>query len=88
MVLIPLPTAAADHQTSNARALERAGAALVIKQRALTRESLEGAIRSLGDDRARLASLAAGAVARGRPDAAETIARRILTLLDVKQIRS
>ena len=42
----------------------------------------------LASSPSRLAQLAAAAVARGRPDAAETIARRILTLLDVKQIRS
>ena len=36
MVLVPLPTAAADHQTSNARALERAGAALFLRQSELS----------------------------------------------------
>jgi hypothetical protein len=35
-----------------------------------------------------MARLAAGAAARARPDAAEMIARRILTLLDLQQIRS
>jgi UDP-N-acetylglucosamine--N-acetylmuramyl-(pentapeptide) pyrophosphoryl-undecaprenol N-acetylglucosamine transferase len=88
MVLVPLPTAAADHQTSNARALERAGAALVLRQAELSPDRIDGMIRQLGGDRTALESLAAAAAARGRPDAAETIARRVLTLLDVKQIRS
>jgi UDP-N-acetylglucosamine--N-acetylmuramyl-(pentapeptide) pyrophosphoryl-undecaprenol N-acetylglucosamine transferase len=88
MVLVPLPTAAADHQTANARALERAGAALVLPQAQLTAERLDATIRRLSGDEEALRALAVGASARGRPDAAQTIARRILTLLDVKQIRS
>ena len=86
--LVPLPTAAADHQTANARALERAGAALFIEQFQFTPHRIDATLRMLGADPPRLATLAAAASARGRPDAAETIARRILTLLDVKQIRS
>jgi len=32
-VLVPLPSAAADHQTVNARALEAAGAAVVLPEK-------------------------------------------------------
>ena len=39
-LLVPLPTAAADHQTHNARALEAAGAAVCLPQAALTPELL------------------------------------------------
>ena len=35
-MLVPLPTAAADHQRANARALEAAGAAMVLEQATLT----------------------------------------------------
>jgi UDP-N-acetylglucosamine--N-acetylmuramyl-(pentapeptide) pyrophosphoryl-undecaprenol N-acetylglucosamine transferase len=87
-VLIPLPTAAADHQTANARALEAAGASLVIRQSELTPQRLDATVRMLDADPARLRKLASAAAARGRPDAAETIARRILNLVDVKQLRS
>ena len=86
--LVPLPTAAADHQTSNARALEKAGAALFIGQSEFTPERINAVLRTLDTDPAQLARLAAAAAARGRPDAAETIAQRILTLIDVKQLRS
>ena len=87
-VLVPLPTAAADHQTANARALEQAGASLFIAQSEFTPQRIGATLQMLDSDPARLAALASAAAARGRPDAAETIARRILTLLDVKQIRS
>jgi len=87
-ILVPLPTAAADHQTHNARALAAAGAAVNLPQSELTVDRLDAAVRALLDDPAAMARLAAGASARARPDAAETIARRILNLLDLQQLRS
>ena len=80
-VLVPLPTAAADHQSVNARTLEAAGAAIHLPQADLTTDRLDATIRSLIGDPGAMARLAAGARARARPDAAETIARRILQLL-------
>ena len=47
-VLVPLPTAAADHQTYNARALADVGAAVLLPESELTPESLAGA-RVAGD---------------------------------------
>jgi UDP-N-acetylglucosamine--N-acetylmuramyl-(pentapeptide) pyrophosphoryl-undecaprenol N-acetylglucosamine transferase len=87
-IVVPLPTAAADHQTHNARALQAAGAALFVPQSELTTDRLDGAVRALLADPTAMSRLSAGAAARARPDAAETIARRILTLLDLHQIRS
>jgi len=81
-VLVPLPTAAADHQTVNAVTLERAGAAIHLPQSQLTAERLDATVRSILDRPAELERLAAGARGRARPDAAEEIARRILALLD------
>jgi UDP-N-acetylglucosamine--N-acetylmuramyl-(pentapeptide) pyrophosphoryl-undecaprenol N-acetylglucosamine transferase len=81
-VLVPLPTAAADHQATNARTLERAGAAIHLPQAQLTVERLDGTIRSLLGDSAALQRLAAGATARARPHAADEIARRILAIAD------
>ena len=80
-VLVPLPTAAADHQTTNAVTLERAGAAIHVPQSQLTVERLDGTIRRLLDNPAELDRLARGASERARPNAAEEIARRILALL-------
>jgi UDP-N-acetylglucosamine--N-acetylmuramyl-(pentapeptide) pyrophosphoryl-undecaprenol N-acetylglucosamine transferase len=80
-VLVPLPTAAADHQAINARTLAAAGAAIDLPQAELTVDRLDAIVRRLLDDPTEMRRLAAGAAARARPDAAETIARRILALL-------
>lgn len=80
MVLVPLPTAAADHQTSNARALAGAGAAIHVPQSALSPDRLGSEVTGLLGDVPRLAAMTRAALTRSRPDAAEIIARRILTL--------
>ena len=80
-VLVPLPSAAADHQTHNAVALAQAGAAIVLLERDLTPQSLAALIEPLARDRARLASLGARARDRGRPDAAREIVSTILTVV-------
>jgi UDP-N-acetylglucosamine--N-acetylmuramyl-(pentapeptide) pyrophosphoryl-undecaprenol N-acetylglucosamine transferase len=81
-ILVPLPTAAADHQTTNAVTLERAGAAVHLPQSELTVERLDASVRRLLDDPAELQRLQTGAATRARPHAAAEIARRILALLD------
>lgn len=80
-VLVPLPTAAADHQTHNARALADAGAAIVLPERDLTPESLGSLVSSLARDRGRLEALGARARERGHPNAAREIVSTILTLV-------
>ncbi len=79
-VLVPLPTAAADHQTANARALADAGAALLLPQTELTADRLDTEIGALIGDPERLKRMAAAAAARARPDAAVRIATRVLAL--------
>ncbi|HKT60857.1 MAG TPA: UDP-N-acetylglucosamine--N-acetylmuramyl-(pentapeptide) pyrophosphoryl-undecaprenol N-acetylglucosamine transferase [Gemmatimonadales bacterium] len=79
-VLVPLPTAAADHQTHNARVLAEAGASALITQTDLTAATLAAAIESLLGDRPRRETMAARALARGRPHAAADIVSKILTL--------
>src|SRR6476659_3557254 len=68
-VLIPLPAAAADHPTHNARVLAEAGASALIKQTDLTSATLAAAIGTLLGDRPRRDAMAARALARGRPNA-------------------
>ena len=87
-IIIPLPTAAADHQAVNARTLAAAGAAINLPQHELSVERLDSEVRALLSDRARLESLARGAASRGRPSAAEDIARRMLALVDRTAHRS
>jgi len=80
-ILVPLPTAAADHQTFNARALEQAGAARVIPQSDLSPGRLgEEVSRLLLDGEAR-GRMAHAALARGRPTASADIVSHLLTLL-------
>jgi UDP-N-acetylglucosamine--N-acetylmuramyl-(pentapeptide) pyrophosphoryl-undecaprenol N-acetylglucosamine transferase len=84
MVLVPLPTAAADHQTANARALEQAGAAVHLPQADLSADAIDRTIKGLVEDPGRRTKLAAAARARGRPEASKTIAHRILSLMDLR----
>jgi len=79
-VLVPLPSAAADHQVQNARALAEAGAAVHLPERDLTAYSLAHQVVGLLGDRTRLASVAERARARGNPNAARDIVSKILTV--------
>ena len=80
-ILVPLPTAAADHQTHNAAALAAAGAAIDLSEEGLTPHTLAQEVTALMADRARLESLGALARGRGHPDAAREIMSKILTLI-------
>jgi UDP-N-acetylglucosamine--N-acetylmuramyl-(pentapeptide) pyrophosphoryl-undecaprenol N-acetylglucosamine transferase len=79
-VLVPLPTAAADHQTHNGRVLADAGAAAVLAQSELTPQRLGATVESLLGDRVTRGAMAAKALARGRPHAAAEIVSTLLTL--------
>jgi UDP-N-acetylglucosamine--N-acetylmuramyl-(pentapeptide) pyrophosphoryl-undecaprenol N-acetylglucosamine transferase len=79
-VLVPLPTAAADHQTHNARVLAEAGASALLPQPELTVARLEQSIGGLLEDVPRRSAMAARARARGRPAAAADIVSKLLTL--------
>lgn len=73
-LLVPLPSAAGNHQLLNARVAEQAGAARVIEQSAATGERLAAAIMELlGDDAARQ-RMSAAARAWAMPDAEQRIA--------------
>jgi UDP-N-acetylglucosamine--N-acetylmuramyl-(pentapeptide) pyrophosphoryl-undecaprenol N-acetylglucosamine transferase len=79
-VLVPLPTAAADHQSHNARAMADAGAAALLPQSELTTERLRAIVGGLLADDAARGAMAAAALARGKPHAADEIVSRLLTL--------
>lgn len=82
-LLVPLPTAAQDHQTYNARATASSGGAIHLPQPELTAARLDSEVRGLRTDPVRLADMRAAMQARARPDAAQAIARSILGLLDI-----
>ena len=70
-ILVPLPGAPGDHQTANARVLERAGAAVVISDSSCNGAELDRVIGDLVGTPGRLDAMAAAARAIGRPDAAD-----------------
>ncbi len=80
-ILVPLPSAAAGHQLSNAQALANAGAAVLLPQQQLTGATLGAEVRGLLDDPARMAALEKGMVSRARPEAASTIASEALKVM-------
>jgi UDP-N-acetylglucosamine--N-acetylmuramyl-(pentapeptide) pyrophosphoryl-undecaprenol N-acetylglucosamine transferase len=87
-VLVPLPTAAADHQTHNARVLAAAGASLLLPQSELTPERLRDVVSGLLDDAVRRKQMAERALARGRPQSAREIVSKLLTLAESRTFRT
>lgn len=81
-ILIPLPTAAADHQSRNAKTLAAAGAAVYVPQSELSGDRLGETVAELLNNRPKLDTLARAAAARARPRAAEEIARRVIALAE------
>ena len=80
-VLVPLPTAADDHQRRNADVLRAAGAAEVIEQKDLSGDLLAERIVTLMADPGQLAAMAAAAKRLAKPDAARVIVDRALALV-------
>jgi UDP-N-acetylglucosamine--N-acetylmuramyl-(pentapeptide) pyrophosphoryl-undecaprenol N-acetylglucosamine transferase len=79
--MVPLP-AAGGHQRHNAKALERAGAAIVIEQADLSPERLARTLLALLESPQQREEMARKARALAMPHAAGTIAARILELAD------
>jgi UDP-N-acetylglucosamine--N-acetylmuramyl-(pentapeptide) pyrophosphoryl-undecaprenol N-acetylglucosamine transferase len=78
MVLIPYPHASADHQMSNARFMERAGAAVVIPDRELTGARLAQEVGRLLADPGHLVAMGHASAALAHPDAAREIAGEVM----------
>jgi UDP-N-acetylglucosamine--N-acetylmuramyl-(pentapeptide) pyrophosphoryl-undecaprenol N-acetylglucosamine transferase len=79
-LLVPYPHAIDDHQTANARAVERAGGGWVIGQDTFDPATLADRLARLMDDPAALAKAAAAARAAARIDAAERLADLVARL--------
>lgn len=73
-IMIPLPTAADDHQRKNAEALESGGASKMILQSDLSGETLAKAISDLLESPESLSDMERAAKAMSREDAAEKTA--------------
>ncbi len=76
-ILVPYPFAADDHQTANARLLERAGAARVIPEEGLTPGALARTLIELAQPRDRAHEMGRQARTLARPDAAAVILDRL-----------
>jgi UDP-N-acetylglucosamine--N-acetylmuramyl-(pentapeptide) pyrophosphoryl-undecaprenol N-acetylglucosamine transferase len=79
-ILIPLPTAADNHQLRNAEVLAGAGAAELIEQKDLTGERLAEHLLALAGDSDRRRAIAQAVRTFARPDAAKAIVDKALEL--------
>jgi len=79
-IFVPFPAAADDHQNVNARALERAGAAVVVEESNLGAAYLVDTIAALIGDGGRLQSMSSAAQSLAHPKAVEEIAEMVLGL--------
>jgi len=77
-ILVPYPYASADHQSANARWMQRAGAAVVVADAELDAQRLRAEVTALLSDPARLEAMGRASAALARPDAAQRIAAEVL----------
>jgi UDP-N-acetylglucosamine--N-acetylmuramyl-(pentapeptide) pyrophosphoryl-undecaprenol N-acetylglucosamine transferase len=84
-VLVPYPHATADHQTTNARFMERAGAAVVVPDDELTGPRLAQEVGRLLADPSRLMAMSRASAALAKPDAALEIAHEVLAAAASRQ---
>jgi UDP-N-acetylglucosamine--N-acetylmuramyl-(pentapeptide) pyrophosphoryl-undecaprenol N-acetylglucosamine transferase len=77
-VLVPYPHASADHQTTNARWMADAGAAVVVPDTELTGPRLAREVAALLADRTRLDAMSRASATLARPDAAAAVADEVL----------
>jgi UDP-N-acetylglucosamine--N-acetylmuramyl-(pentapeptide) pyrophosphoryl-undecaprenol N-acetylglucosamine transferase len=79
-IFVPFPAAADDHQNVNARALERAGAAVVVEESNLEAAYLVDTIAAMIGDPRRLQSMSEAAKSLAHPKAVEEIAEMVKKL--------
>jgi UDP-N-acetylglucosamine--N-acetylmuramyl-(pentapeptide) pyrophosphoryl-undecaprenol N-acetylglucosamine transferase len=80
-ILVPFPAAAADHQTKNADALAKHGAAALIAEKDLIPEKVAALIQSLLDQKNQLIEMAAASRKLGRFDATSKIVDLAMELI-------
>ena len=76
-IFVPFPRAADDHQNVNARALERAGAAVVVEESHLEAAYLVDTVAALLNDSQRLRTMSAAAKSLAHPNAVQEIAEMV-----------
>ena len=81
VLFVPSPNVAEDHQTANARALVKEGAAVMVADKVCCDEAMAEAIRLMQDEEA-LRRMSENLERLARPNAAEDIVDEILKLLE------
>ncbi len=84
-VLVPYPYATGNHQEKNARLLESAGGARILKDEELTAESLGALVKELLSDGERLRAMGRAQRALDRPDCLNVIVEELLRLAEEKK---
>ncbi len=79
-IMIPLPTAADDHQRKNAEALQKAGATQMILQKDLSGKILAEKIIELANSPEKITAMEQAIRKFAKPDAAEIVAKLIVEL--------
>ncbi|MBQ5879006.1 MAG: UDP-N-acetylglucosamine--N-acetylmuramyl-(pentapeptide) pyrophosphoryl-undecaprenol N-acetylglucosamine transferase, partial [Alistipes sp.] len=81
VLFVPSPNVAEDHQTANARALVKEGAAVMVADKVCCDEAMAEAMRLMQDEEA-LRRMSENLERLARPNAAEDIVDEILKLLE------
>jgi UDP-N-acetylglucosamine--N-acetylmuramyl-(pentapeptide) pyrophosphoryl-undecaprenol N-acetylglucosamine transferase len=81
-ILVPLPHAIDDHQTKNARWLEKAGGAEILLQKQLTPESLAQHLLQFIRSPQKIITMAKAARAQSKPDATLIVADACQEVMD------
>ena len=79
-IMIPYPFAAGDHQTYNARAFEKEGAAIIMKDADVSAQSLYDAVMPIIKNQSVLKKMSESAKSLARPMADHDITEQIMTL--------
>ena len=87
-ILVPLPTAANDHQRANARAAAKSGGVIVLEQTETTSDAFTEQVVGLISETGKLMEMANAMKLLDRPDAAKLIAARILETCEKRAIDS
>jgi len=82
-ILLPLPTATADHQTKNAKTIVQAGAAIMINQHNMDVNLLRNTILELINDKNKLSMMRKNALQLAKPNATSNIVKNILEVAQV-----
>jgi UDP-N-acetylglucosamine--N-acetylmuramyl-(pentapeptide) pyrophosphoryl-undecaprenol N-acetylglucosamine transferase len=83
VILVPSPNVAEDHQTKNAMALVNKNAALLIKDDVARQELVPAAVNLMKDE-LKKGELSRNILTLGRPDAAGTIAKEVMKIIESK----